>query len=450
MRRSNRTAFLLLGVLLALGVEGAAVPDGPGRPAGVRLIELEGVVSPLSARYLTRELEAARGNASLVVVRLDTPGGLESSMRQMTRAISNSPVPVVVYVAPSGARAASAGMFLTLAAHVAAMAPGTNIGAAHPVALGGGEQQADMKQKVVQDAAALARSLAQGHGRNAAWAERAVRESVSITAEEALREKVVELVSPDLDTLLRDLDGRRVQTVEGEQTLRTAGAQVTTRSMSFAERTMQAVINPDVAYILFTLGLLGVAAELFSPGMVFPGVLGALMLIVSLVAFGSLPINWAGLVLIAAAVGLFIAELLTPGFGVFGVGGLLAFILGSLMLYQPLGPVSPATPTVGVSGWVIAVMAGALGLLLFLVLRAVVRVRKLKVATGIDALIGRTAVADTDLQPEGTVRLDGEPWTAVTDEGPIPRGETVRVVGGHGVTLKVARPGPTQGEPSHA
>jgi membrane-bound serine protease (ClpP class) len=442
--RSRRAAAVLRHALsflalLLLALRGlAAGAERPGSGA-VHQLTIDGVINPLTARYLERGLqEAARARAEVVVVRLDTPGGLESSMRQMTRMLLSSPVPVVVYVAPPGARAASAGMFLTIAAHVAAMAPGTNIGAAHPVGIGGQNDKV-MAAKVTNDAAALARALAAQRGRNAEWAERAVRESVSITAGEALKQDVIDLVAADLPQLLRRLDGRQVVTTSGATTLHTAAAPVTERPMTLLERILLTLIDPNIAYLLMSLGTIGIIAELYHPGSLFPGISGVIALILAFTAFGSLPINWAGVVLLLLAVALFVAELHTQGIGFLAVGGTVAFVLGSLMLFSPFQPISPAMPAVQVSPWLIgATTAGIAGFFL-LVLRSAIHATRSPVVTGIQALIGRIGVALSDLAPLGRVRVAGEVWTAVSETGPIPAGEAVEVVGVEGVTLRVIR-----------
>lgn len=285
------TASVFIGaVLIAIGSELIAEAES----SKVQVMMIDGVINALTERYLAEGLrDAARAQAELVVVRLNTPGGLVTSTRTMTEAILTAPVPVAVYVSPPGARAASAGMFLTLAGHIAAMAPGTNIGAAHPVGLGG-RMDPVATEKLVNDAAAMARAFATARQRNAEWAERAVRESVSISATEALEHGVIDLLASDLDELLRRLDGRDIVTVSGSVTIRTAGATVVERSMSLPSRLLQAVTDPNIAYLLFTVGIIGLIAELYNPGVLLPGILGAISLIVAFVAFGSLPINWAG------------------------------------------------------------------------------------------------------------------------------------------------------------
>ena len=430
---------LLILLLTAAALYTSPVPTTRAASSEIHVLSIDGVINPLTSRYLERGLrEAADAQAQAVIVRLNTPGGLESSMREMTQALLNSPVPTVVYVTPPGGRAASAGMFITIAAHVAAMAPGTNIGAAHPVGLG---EQTDpvMAEKLANDAAALARSIANSRGRNAVWAEAAVRESVSITAEEALDQNVIDLVARDMNDLLAQLDGRSVTTAAGTVTLETADVSLVERPMSFPERLLQTITDPNIAYVLFTIGVIGIIAELYNPGSLFPGITGGISLIMAFVAFGSLPLNWAGLLLLLVAIGLFIAELSTEGIGILAVGGIIAFVLGSLLLYTPITPVAPTMPVVQVSPWLVAVMAGGFGGFFLLVLRALVVARRQPVTTGIQALIGRSGLALTDLAPMGTVRLDSEVWSAIAEGEPIAAGQEVQVVRVEGVTLRVKR-----------
>lgn len=440
-RALTRASWLIMLFILPLAMMLHTPNPVVGETTGgeVHLLNIDGVINPLTSQYLTRGLrQAAETQAEVVIVRLNTPGGLESSMRGMVAEMLNSQVPVVVFVAPSGARAASAGMFITIAAHVAAMSPGTNIGAAHPVGLG---EQTDpvMTEKLVNDAAALARAIAATRNRNADWAERAVRESVSITAEEALEQGVIDLMASDLQGLLREIDGRQIATVTGEVTLQTAEARVSEIEMTLPERILQTIADPNIAYILYTIGLIGIIAELYSPGALFPGIIGAISLILAFFALGTLPVNWAGLLLIFLAVGLFVAELYTEGIGILAIGGLIAFVLGSLMLYTPLTPTSPAMPEVRVSPWLIGGMvAGIVGFFL-IVLRSLWEARRAPVTTGPQVLVGRVGLAESDLQPAGTVRVDSEVWSAVAVGGDIPAGEQVQVVGVEGVTLRVKK-----------
>jgi len=439
----------LAGVIVAGMVAGAAAgapggaQDTGGRPV-VYELEIDGAITPLTARYLAQGVaEAAEFGAAAVLLRLDTPGGLESAMREMVRVILGAPVPVIVHVAPPGAHAASAGLFITIAAHAAAMAPGTTIGAAHPVSIGGtagGDTVA--LEKVVSDAAALARAIASERGRNEAWVEAAVRRSVSVTAAEALELGVIDVVAADRDRLLAALHGRPVRTARGATALRLEGARIVRRTPSLAARALEALVDPNVAYILFTLGVIGLIAELYNPGMLFPGVTGAISLVLAFVAFGGLPVNWAGVALLLLGIGLLVVELYTEGFGFAGIGGVAAFLLGSLLLYSPLTPVSPALPAARVSPWLVALVTGVMVVFLALVARALLRLRRKPVASGAEQLVGRTGRARSRLDPRGTVRVDTEDWSALAEDGPIEPGAAVEVVGVEGVTLRVrpARP----------
>jgi membrane-bound serine protease (ClpP class) len=418
--------------------------------AEVRLLAIDGVINPLTARYLERELDDAAGaGATAVVLRLDTPGGLESSMRRMVEAILAARVPVIAHVAPPGARAASAGMFVVLASHIAAMATGTNIGAAHPVTLGAQQPDTTMAEKMVSDAAAFARALAERRGRNAEWAELAVRRSVSITATEAAEAGVIDLIVDDAAALLQRLDGHTVQTAAGEVVVRSAAARLVQRRMSLPERILHVIADPNIAYLLLTIGFIGIIAELYNPGLIFPGATGAIALILAFVAFGSLPVNWAGVALLVLGIGLFIADLATEGIGMLAVGGLVAFVLGSLMLYSPFTPPSPVMPAARVSPWLIAGAAAAMAAFLLLVGRALLRARRAPVAIGASALVGRTGIAESRLDPHGTVRINSEIWSAVVEPetAAIAAGEGVEVIGLEGVVLRVRKHPPANAPP---
>lgn len=432
-------ALLMLGALLFLVARpsGGVVPRGSG---GVHLLEIDGVISPTTARYLERELaRATQARAAAVIVQLDTPGGLEVSMRDMSGAILASPTPVLVWVAPAGARAASAGMFLTLASHLAAMAPGTRIGAAGPVALGGAPSDAAL-DKAAQDAAAFARSLAHLRERNPDWAEQAVLSSVSATAEEAERLGIIEVVAADLPHLLDAAQGRVVETAGGAVTLDVVGADLVPRDMSLVEQIIQAITDPNIAYILLSIGTIGIIAELYNPGGAVPGVVGITCLVLAFVGLGSLPVNAAGVALLLLGVGLFVGDLAVAGLGALSLAGLLAFVLGSMLLYQPFGAPSPTMPRMALSPWVIALVVG-LGVAFFLVVaRALARVVGRPEATGAPALIGRRALVTHPLDPTGVVVLDGEAWTAHAEDPPHPIGATVEVSEVRGVVLHVRHP----------
>lgn len=441
MRQSWWTAAAVAGSALLLGF--GCGPRERGPRDTVRSIEVDGIVTPVMARHVARELELAEGaDARAVLIRIDTPGGLVESTREMVEAILASPVPVVIWVGPPGARAASAGMFITVSGHIAAMAPGTNIGAAHPVSLGepGGEQESGadaMADKVVNDAAAFARAIADRQGRNAQWAEQAVRESESVTASEALALDVIDLIAEDPEELLGAIDGRRVVTTAGAVDLATAGAPVTERRMTLPERVVQALANPNLAYLLLTLGMIGIVAELYNPGTWIAGLTGVVSLVLAFAALGNLPVNWAGVALLGLAGVLLVADLFTEGIGVLAFFAFAAFVLGSLLLYEPFGPPPPQLPELRVNPWLIALVSGSIAAFAAVVLRAVVRSRHVAISSGPEALVGRRGVARTDLRPLGTVEVDREPWSAVSVGGPVSAGHTVRIVRVEGVELKV-------------
>lgn len=404
----------------------------------VRLLSARGVLDPVTARYLEREIGRAEADrADLVIIELDTAGGLDSPMRTVVQTLLGAHVPVVVYVAPSGARAASAGMFVTLAASVAAMAPGTAIGAAHPVVIGGGNVDPTIEAKVVNDAAAFARAIAEIRHRNASLTERAVRESTSLTSDEARREGVIDLVAATVPELLRQLDGRSVETASGVRTLHTTSTRIDAHPMLVSERLVRIASDPNVAYLLFLFGLLGIAAELSHPGGGIFGAVGAIALVLALVAFGNLPISWAGILLILVAVGLFVAELHT-GTGALAVAALVSLVVGSLLLYRPLGSVAPI-PDFQVNLGIVIAMSLLAAAFFLVVVRALLRSRHLAVKTGAPVLVGREGVATSELAPTGTVRVDSEVWSAEAESGTIRAGERVMVVGVTGVTLRVAR-----------
>jgi len=438
MRTSVRwgsVGALAVGVVLLL--PGARATAQDGRPS-VHVAEITGVINPLSADYLVRALDGAdRAGAAAILLRLDTPGGLDTAMRDMIQAIHESRVPVVVYVGPSGARAASAGLFITLAAHVAVMAPGTNIGAAHPVPLGGEGRDDVMTDKVTNDAAAYIRALAAARGRNSDWAERAVRESLSASAEEAVALGVVDFVASSREEVLSRVDGRVVRAAAGEVTLRTAGAQIVPVSMNLAERILHVITDPNIALLLVTIGTIGIIAELYNPGVWIPGIVGTIALILAFAALGNLPTNWAGVGLIVLAVALLVAEAQAAGLGIFAVGSAVAFVLGALFLFRPLGDISPATPSLAVNPAIAAaVAAGAAGFAL-LVLGSVALSRRAPIATGPEALIGALGIAPTDLKPAGVVRVQSEDWSAVAEGTPIDAGRPFRVTRVEGATLIV-------------
>jgi membrane-bound serine protease (ClpP class) len=438
LRRVRVSIALLICCLGLLLLTHSVVYAQDGRDA-VHIMEIRGIINPPVASYVQRALmDAAEQNARLVVIKIDTPGGLDSSMREITQAILSSPAPVVTYVSPSGARAASAGLFVLVASHVAAMAPSTNTGAAHPVGLGGGEADAVMVDKVVHDAAATIRGLAEIRGRNAEWVEAAVRESVSITEREALENNVIDVVARDLDHLLEQMQGRTVETTLGDVTLDLVDVPRYDAPMSFAERFLHVISSPDIAFILLSVGTIGLIAELYNPGAFFPGITGVISLIFAFFALGNLPTNWAGVALIVLAVVLLIAELSTDATGVLGTGATVAFLLGGLMLFRPFRAVSPVLPELTVNPWLLGGATLMMGGFIILIVGQVSRTRKTPILTGQEQYAGHLAIVRQDLAPRGRVHFDGQLWYAeVQPPQIVPVQQKVRIIGLEGLTLIV-------------
>jgi membrane-bound serine protease (ClpP class) len=428
----RRVAGALAGLVLSLSVVGPVAAE----PTPVSLIHIDGVINPVTMRLVELAMDRAQAQRSqALIIELDTPGGLERSMRGIVQRMLNAELPVIVYVAPTGARAASAGVFITMAAHVAAMAPATNIGAAHPVALGGGVDKESMK-KIENDAAAFIRTVAMERGRNADWAEKAVRQSVSITEREAVQLKVVDLIAASVPELLDKIDGRTVKTIKGPRTLATRGAPVKPIEVGFRDRVLNVITDPNVAYILMMLGTIGLLAELYNPGAIFPGVIGAISIILAFFAFQSLPINYAGLLLILLGLVLLIAEIKFVSHGVLAIGGVVAMGLGSLMLFD-----APEASGLRLSWSVIIATVGTTAGLFLFVITAGVRAFARRPLLGVSGLVGETAVARGPLAPEGQVAVHGEIWRAVAEGGPVEDGAVVRVVDVQGLTLKVVKAG---------
>jgi len=422
--------YTLIGITLAWPVVTYSRSEPAVRP--VLAIQVEGVIAPSAADYIIRAIKQAdREVAQALVIELDTPGGLDLSMRSIIKEMLAAERPIVVYVSPSGARAASAGAFITLAAHVAAMAPGTNIGAAHPVNLGG-PMDKEMSKKVTNDAAAYIRTIAEQRGRNAQWAEDAVRKSVSATEKEALQLKIIDLVADKLDDLLVALDGREVTTAHGKVMLHTKGVEVTRIEMGLRDKILKVISDPTIAYMLLMLGLAGLYFELSTPGAILPGVLGGIFLILAFYGFQTLPINYAGLLLILLAIILFIAEVKVTSYGMLTVGGIVAMILGSFMLIR-----SPE-PFLRISLSAILFTTAATAAFFGFIVTMALRAQRQKTTTGVEGLIGQVGTVRTPLKPEGSVLVGGELWSAQCEEGAEP-GDKVRVRAVKGLLLKVDR-----------
>ena len=404
-------------------------------------ITVDGIINDVKTRYIERTITLALDNqAELVVIELDTPGGLLSSTRSIVEVLLESPVPVAVYVSPKGARAGSAGTFLTAASHVAVMAPGTNIGAATPVSATGEETEETLASKIENDAAALIRSIAQERGRNEDALERTVREAASFTVSEALELGIIDLIAEDLEDLLTQLDGRSVQ-ISGEdheRVLATRGLDIRRVDKNVLENFLEFISDPNVSFILLTIGGLGIVVELFNPGLIAPGVVGGICLLLAFLALGNLPVNWAGAAFIIMAVLLAVLETQVSGFGILGVGSIVSFVVGGLLLFNQFGDVSPTLPEVSVSRWLLAGSAGVLAVSVAYVAWEVYRSRRGGREPSHPSLIGLAATVTGELDPRGIVQVGNESWTADSQDGNVINvGESVTVVGVDGLILTV-------------
>jgi len=432
-----------LALLAIVCVPAAASKQAPAPSlAPVLVATIAAPITPVTADYLASVIEQAeQDNATLLVVELDTPGGLDGAMRQMVQGILKCDVPVAVFVSPSGARAASAGVLITLAADIAAMAPGTNIGAAHPVSVGGGTMDNTMARKVENDAAAYARSLAARSGRNSDWAESAVRESSSLSAKDALKKNVVDLIASDFPELMGKLDGRKVEKNGKTFVLRTKGAPVIRVPMGARYRILAALANPNIAYILLMIGIYGIYFELASPGSVFPGVVGGICLLLGFYSLQTLSASYAGVLMILLSVVLFFLELKIQSHGALAIGGILSMVLGSLMLFR-----NNVDPFLRVSWSVLIPMVVLSAGFFALVISLAVRSQFRKPETGREGMIGETGVAASDIDGAGKVFVVGELWDARCDR-PVRKGEAVTVKDVQGMTLIVEPGQPEDAKP---
>ena len=441
--------FLLCSVLaLLLGMAGplARAAFAQSTPsASALVIDVDGVINQVKARFIERALvEAQETGAVLLVIRLDTPGGLLSSTRDIVELLLGSPVPTAVYVHPSGARAGSAGTFITAAANFAVMAPGSNIGAATPVSGTGQDLDETLASKVENDAAALIRSIAQQRGRNAELLEATVREAASYTAQEAADGNVVDFIAEDLDGLLAQIDGLTADTSEDQVVMETLGISSIEFEKSFLENLLELLADPNVSFMLFTLGGLGIIIELFNPGLLVPVIVGVICLILAFVGVGNLPVNWAGVALILLAIALGGAEVVVAGFGILGVASVVSLIIGGLLLFAQFGESSPTLPYIGVNRWLLVGVSVASGTTVIYLARQAVKSRRDRPEEATAAIVGQTGSVTIAMQPRGAVRVANDTWTAMSSDGShIEAGEQIRVVSVDGLMLIVARHDPT-------
>jgi membrane-bound serine protease (ClpP class) len=444
LNRPLRIALLALCLLsFALGLTGLATAQGKT----VYVADVDGIINPVSQRYIERTINKGEDDgAEVVIIMLDTPGGLLSSTRKIVEALLEADVPTIVYVAPSGAQAASAGTFVTAAAHFAVMAPGTNIGAATPVGGGGEDLPETLADKATNDAAALMRAIAAERGRNSERLEATVLEASSYSANEALDFNVINFTASSLEDLLSQLHGLQVQMDQGVVTLDTQDAEVEDVNMGLINKFLFILADPNIAFLLLSLGGLGLVIEIINPGLIFPGITGVILLALAFVSLGNLPVNWAGVALVLLAAALFIAEFYISGFGLLGVGAIVSFIVGSLLLFAHFGTPSPTAPSIEVSLWVMVPIALLLTLIGTYFIWTIAKTREVVSTLGLSPLIGGEAVVTSDLNPRGTVRVKTEIWTAETPSGTVVKvGEKVKVVGMDGVILTVEpQPSPTR------
>ncbi|MGH7827472.1 MAG: NfeD family protein [Candidatus Binatia bacterium] len=430
--RTFRAAFFL--ALLVAGFSVLAQTKDAASPH-VDLIVIDGSINPAVDDFIRESIGRAKANgARALIIQLDTPGGLLSSTRTIVKDLLGTEVPVMVYVAPSGAGAGSAGVFITMAAHIAAMAPGTNIGAAHPVAGGGQEVKGVMGEKIENFTASFSETIAQRRGRNTEWAIQAVRKSVSITETDALKKNVIDIVAKDIDDLLKQAHGRKVDIDGRSDALMLKDVQIVRYDMSLKQKILNALADPNIAYLLMMAGVLGLYMEFSHPGVIFPGVAGAICLLLALTAFQLLPINYAGLALILLGIALLIGEAFAPSFGVLGIGGMISLALGSFFLFDAEGS------DLAVDRSIIFTTVATLGAFVLAISYLVVRAQKSRPALGFEGLVGQVGEVRARLSPAGKIFVHGEYWNAEGD-AEIDVGEKVEVVGSRGMVLKVRRPG---------
>ena len=407
----------------------------------IEVLEVDGTIVPVVSDYINRGITQAESkNATACVIVLNTPGGLLNSTEEIVQRILNANVPVVVYVSPSGAWAASAGTFITISGHVAVMAPGTTIGAAHPVSVGE-EMPEEVSKKVTEYSTAWMKSIAEMRGRDVEQAQLAVSESKSFTASEALEANLIDFMADDMESVISQINGRKVTLASGEEVIiNTTGHFLTKNEMTIIERFLQAISDPNVAYILMSLATIGLITEISNPGMIFPGVAGGVSLLMAFYSLGVLNAYWAGVLLIFLAFGLFVAELFTPTFGILSAGGITSLVIGSLVLF------SNSSPPMEINRGLIAGVSIVVAAFIIFVIGAIVRGQRRQVATGVEGLVGKVALVETRLAPKGTVLVEGEHWTARIDSGKAEIGEEVTVTEVDGLKLVVTKKKKTKRE----
>jgi membrane-bound serine protease (ClpP class) len=435
-----RIALLL--IFAAVGLAGLIGPTlALAQSPHALVVEVDGIINPVKERFISRAIErAVEDRATLLIIEIDTPGGLLNSTRKIVEELLEAPLPVAVYVSPRGARAGSAGTFITAAGHFAVMAPGTNIGAATPISGTGEELGETLANKVTNDAAALIRSIAQVRGRNQDKLEETVREAASFSAKEAVELNVVDFIADDLEDLLAQLHGRTVETAAGPHTLDTSDISQRRLNKNLLEHFLEFISDPDISFILLTIGGLGIVVEVFNPGLIAPGVVGVISLMLAFLAFGNLPVNWAGVAFILVAVVLAILETQVAGFGILGVGSIISFTVGGLLLFTQFGGGSPTLPPVSVNRWLVGGSAGALGLTFLYVVRVIYQSRKAGLQPSKPSLEGMTGTVAGELSPQGVVRIGSDTWTAVSEDGSVIEvGEIVKVSEINGLIITVSR-----------
>ena len=401
----------------------------------VTLINIEGPINPASSEYIASGIDiASKNNSECLILELNTPGGLLASTREIVTNILQSPIPIVVYVYPSGARAASAGVFITLAANIAVMAPGTNIGAAHPVTLQG-QQDSIMMEKATNDAAAFIRSISTKRNRNIKWAEDAVRKSLSLTESEALKNDVIDFIAKDENELLRIINNQECETSKGKVVISTTDARIIRKEMTFKLRLLNIISDPNIAYILFMLGIYGLLFELYNPGAIFPGVIGGICLILAFYSLHTLPVNYAGLALIIFAIILFVLEIKIVSHGILSIGGVISLVLGSIMLID----VESALEFAEISIEVIILITALTVIFFSFAIGLGIKAQRKKPTTGVEGMTGETGISLTKLNPKGKIKVHGEIWDAESSEGEIGKNSKVVVLSINELTLKVKK-----------